>query len=84
MGVTPGHEIEVILDNSNPTVEKDSIQGIFVGWEQLQYMKYLVIRMAEFGNLTYIQERAIKVIHIYPPGPVTGKATAEEKAYGPK
>lgn len=63
-----GKEVEVVLDNSNPAIEKDSLQGVFQKWEQLGLYNYIVIRMAEFKNLTYISERVIRAIHIYPRG----------------
>ena len=49
--------IEVILQNDK---EYDSLKGIYNGWNETNY---IAIRR-EDGNLTYISEKVIKVIHI--------------------
>ena len=63
MAIDIGVEVEVVLENN---LEKDSLQGTFQGWKKEGNRDYLVIRMPEYNNLTYISERLIKAIHVYP------------------
>lgn len=66
-----GKEVELVLKNDNPTIEKDALQGVYKGTADIAGTTYFVIRMSEFGNTTYIPKEVAKAIHVYPPSIVS-------------
>lgn len=66
MGIDVGANIEVVLRNDNPSVEKDSLTGPFRDWARLatgSAVIYLAMGL-EGSKVSYIPESAIRVIHV--------------------
>lgn len=61
MGIKEGSNIEVVLDNN---IERDSLGGTYVGWEEFHGTMYLKVRM-EGSDISYISQRVIRAIHVY-------------------